>query len=110
MNRQLNMRKSLSDPQLPFHCDAESDPPPSANGKKKRVAGGIATSKVIVSAHVAGNAEVFPQILELHVQFGSTIADVTYGKGIFWRQVDLSKYRLFPSDIQTGIDCRELKL
>ena len=35
--------------------------------KKKRTAGGIATSNVIVSAHVAGNAEVFAQVLDLHV-------------------------------------------
>lgn len=72
------------------------------------MAGGIATSEVIVSAHVGGNAEVFPQILELHVRPGSTIADVTYGKGVFWQQVELSKYRLLPSDIQSGIDCRNL--
>lgn len=108
MKRQLNTRKSLPDPQLPFLWDTESDPLSSTNDKKKRVAGGIATSKVLVSAHVAGNAEVFPQILELHVRSGSTIADVTYGKGVFWQQVDLSKYRLLSSDIQTGIDCRDL--
>lgn len=76
--------------------------------KKKRVAGGIATSKVIVSAHIAGNAEVFAQILDLHVPLGSTVADVTYGKGTFWRKANVLGYRLLSSDIQTGTDCRQL--
>jgi DNA modification methylase len=37
-----------------------------------------------------------------------TVADVTYGKGVFWRNVDTSNYSFLPSDIQTGTDCREL--
>ncbi len=76
--------------------------------KKKRVQGGIATSNVVLSAHIGGNSEVFPQILALHVPEGSTIADVTYGGGVFWREVDLTKYKLLPSDIATGVDCRKL--
>lgn len=76
--------------------------------KKRRVASGITTSKVVVSAHMTGNAEVFPHILALHVPQGATIADVTYGKGVFWRNVDRSQYNLLPSDIQKGVDCRKL--
>lgn len=76
--------------------------------RKRRVAGGVTTSKVTVSAHVAGNAEVFPHILALHVPPGATVADVTYGKGVFWRNVDRSQYNLLPSDIQKGVDCRGL--
>lgn len=75
---------------------------------KKRVQGGITTSNVTMSAYVAGNAEVFPQILDIHVPIGAKIADVTYGKGVFWKYVDLRKYELFASDIATGIDCRKL--
>jgi tRNA G10 N-methylase Trm11 len=33
---------------------------------------------------------------------------VTYGSGVFWRNVDLSRYELVPSDIATGVDCRAL--
>ena len=75
---------------------------------KKRVQGGISTTDVVMSAHIDGNADVFPKILALHVPEGSRIADVTYGGGVFWRNVDLSKYDLVPSDIATGIDCRSL--
>ena len=78
------------------------------NTKGKRVQGGVATTDVVMSAFAAGNADVFPKILELHVPEGSKIADVTYGNGVFWKNVDTSKYELLPTDIATGIDCREL--
>jgi 16S rRNA G966 N2-methylase RsmD len=75
---------------------------------KKRVQGGIATSDVTLSAYVSGNAEVFPQILDLHVPVGSKVADVTFGSGVFWKNVDLSQYELISSDIANGVDCRKL--
>jgi tRNA G10 N-methylase Trm11 len=77
-------------------------------GKKKRTAGGIATSDVIVSAYQAGNADVFPRILTLHVPVGSVIADVTWGKGVFWQKVNRSKYTVHATDLQSGVDCRDL--
>ncbi len=76
--------------------------------RKKRTAGGIATSDVLVSAHNGGNADLFPKILKLHVPVGASIADVTYGKGVFWQKVNRSKYDLHASDLQTGVDCRDL--
>lgn len=75
---------------------------------KKRTQGGIATSDVVMSSYISGNADVFPNILELHVAEGSKIADVTFGSGVFWKNVDLSKYEFFPTDIANGIDCRKL--
>jgi tRNA G10 N-methylase Trm11 len=47
-------------------------------------------------------------ILELHVPKGSKIADVTYGKGVFWRNVPDDLYDVVASDIATGVDCRAL--
>lgn len=78
------------------------------DGKKKRVQGGIATSDVVVSAHLGANCNVFPEILKLHVPKGSVVADVTYGKGVFWSKVQKSDYVLKATDIQTGVDCRKL--
>jgi hypothetical protein len=80
----------------------------SQSEKSKRVQGGVSTSDLIMSAHIDGNAEVFPQILELHVAEGSLIADVTWGNGVFWQNVPANKYRLLPTDIATGMDCRKL--
>ena len=67
---------------------------------------GEATTDLVVSAHVASNAEVFPQLLELHVPKGSRVADVTFGKGVFWKNVKAGDYDLHPSDIADGTDCR----
>lgn len=76
--------------------------------KGKRIQGGVATSDVVMSAFVSGNAEVFPQILNLHVPDGAKIADVTFGTGVFWKNVDLSRYQLLATDLADGVDCRKL--
>ena len=75
---------------------------------KRKSPAGAPTSDVIVSAHVGSNEHVFPRVLDLHVPPGSTIADVTYGKGIFWKRVDPEAYHVLASDIETGVDCRAL--
>ncbi len=79
-----------------------------SNGRSRRVAGGVTTSDVLLSAHVSGNAEVFPRVLALHVPPGSTVADVTWGKGVFWANVPPGRYDVKGTDIQTGVDCRHL--
>lgn len=80
----------------------------SIEAGRKRTQGGKATSDLIVSAHVGGNAEVFPQILELHVPKNSVVADVTWGKGVFWKNVPKGLYDVKATDIATGTDCRNL--
>jgi len=74
----------------------------------KRKQGGETTSDLIVSAHVETNAEVFPKVLQLHVPEGATVADVTYGKGVFWKNVPRNRYNLKATDIARGVDCRDL--
>ena len=74
----------------------------------KRKQGGFASTDVVLSAHIGGNSDAFPNILSLHIPEGSKIADVTYGNGVFWKNVDTSKYDLVTSDISTGVDCRSL--
>jgi hypothetical protein len=76
--------------------------------KTKRVARGVATNDLVFSAHVGTNEEVFPDILSLYVPAGSRVADVTYGRGVFWNRVDMDHYDLATSDLGTGIDCRDL--
>ena len=81
-----------------------------------------ATTNVVLSAHIAGNAEVFAQLADLHIPAGHLVADLTYGKGVFWQQIPVGKYSLKFSDIdakverdpihdvevETAIDSREL--
>ena len=75
---------------------------------KRKAPDGIATSDLLQTAHIGFNEDLFPKILDLHVPIGSTIADVTYGKGIFWKNVETKPYTLLKSDIQSGTDCRAL--
>lgn len=75
---------------------------------KRKSPDGESTTNLIFSSHMGDNSELFPQILQLHVPKGSKIADVTYGKGVFWRNVNPEDYWLFFTDLKTGTDCRRL--
>ena len=75
---------------------------------RRRVRNGAPTNDLTFSAYVGSNDDVFPRVLELYVAPGSTVADVTYGRGVFWRQIPEDRYKLLASDIQDGVDCREL--
>jgi DNA modification methylase len=75
---------------------------------KRKSPRGETTTRLVVSSHIGENSDLFPKILSLHVPIGSKIADVTFGKGIFWRNVNPSDYHLFATDLKTGIDCRSL--
>ena len=82
---------------------------PSTTTKRRRKSpNGVATSDLIRSAHNGTNEELFPQILNLHVPRGSKVADVTFGKGVFWKHVPEQDYVLLASDLKTGTDCRDL--
>ena len=79
-----------------------------AQEKKKRVVTGKSSTDLVFSAYVRNNEEIFPLILSLYVPIGSEIADVTYGKGVFWKKVNPSDYNLHFTDIKTGVDRRNL--
>src|SRR5438552_3210059 len=81
---------------------------PAKPKKTSRVARGIATNDLVFSAYSGTNDDVFPNVLKLYVLPGSKIADVTFGQGVFWKKVDKGAYKVRPSDIKLGIDCRAL--
>jgi hypothetical protein len=60
------------------------------------------------SALVGNNADLVPHIAALYIPRGSVVADVTYGKGTFWKNVDTTQYDFRPSDLMTGVDFRNL--
>lgn len=78
------------------------------NTMKRRSPRGEATSNLVCSAHVGRNQDLFPQIMDLYVSEGATVADVTFGGGAFWREVPRGKYNLLATDIRDGVDCRSL--
>lgn len=75
---------------------------------KKRTVTGKPSTDLIFSAYIRKNEDIFPLILSLYVPLGAEIADVTYGKGVFWKKVNKADYILHFSDIKTGVDCRNL--
>ncbi len=75
---------------------------------KRIVRNGAATNELVLSAFVESNEHVFPRIMNLYVKPGSIVADVTYGKGVFWRNVPVERYEVLATDILEGVDCRSL--
>ena len=81
---------------------------PSAGAERRVVRNGLPSNDLIHTAYSDGNDRIFPRILDLYLTPGSIVADVTYGKGVFWRRIPKGKYDLRPTDILTGTDCRDL--
>lgn len=75
---------------------------------KKRKQGGESSSNLVFSAQTGSNDSLFKEIVSLYLQDCVTVADVTYGKGVFWKNVDISKYDFYPTDLKTGTDARNL--
>lgn len=80
----------------------------SAEATKRRTQGGQASTDVVVSAYQADNATVFPDVLKLHVPMGSVVADITYGKGVFWKNVPQDHYTVLASDLKIGLNWNNL--
>ena len=81
---------------------------PSFPTARRVVRNGVPTNDLVLSAYADGNEVVFPKILDLYVKPGSVVADVTYGQGVFWRGIPGDRYDLRATDIQDGVDCRNL--
>lgn len=76
--------------------------------KKRKSPDGISTNSLVFSAVQGTNDELFPAILKLYVPAGGRVADVTFGRGVFWRNVPKHQYQLLATDIRTGVDCMSL--
>lgn len=64
--------------------------------------------KPVLTCVEGTNADLFPVALGMYMPVGSKIADVTFGKGVFWRNVPPADYDLHSSDLQTGVDFTRL--
>ncbi len=91
-----------------MRIEAEKSKRVTLKKTKRVVKNGTPTNDLILSAHVGGNEDVFPQIMDLYVKDDSLVADVTFGQGVFWRNVPDGKYDLLATDIANGIDSRNL--
>lgn len=75
---------------------------------RRKSPAGNSTNELVFSAHFGPNDGLFPHVLELYVPHGSTVADVTWGRGVFWKHVPKGLYELKQTDLKSGIDCRDL--
>lgn len=60
----------------------------------------------IYTVHIGDNSGLINKVVDLYFHEGDSIADVTYGKGVFWRDIDKNKYTIIGTDIKNGIDFR----
>jgi DNA modification methylase len=77
-------------------------------GNRRKSPDGVPTNRLIFSASQGTNGELFPKVLSLYVAPGSTVADVTFGRGVFWKKVPKQAYDLLATDLESGVDCRKL--
>ena len=61
-------------------------------------------ARVILTSNRGNNADLLASAFDLYAPKGAVIADVTYGKGSFWKQIDNSKYTALVSDIKPGFN------
>lgn len=57
------------------------------------------------------NADLFEIVSDFYIKDSDKVADVTYGKGVFWRKADTKRFDLIKSDLITvepGTDFRDL--
>jgi hypothetical protein len=63
---------------------------------------------LILTCNKGNNSGLLPLIFQLYVKNNACIADVTYGKGVFWKFINEGNYNVLKSDIQDGIDFKNL--
>lgn len=64
--------------------------------------------EVIKTAYKGGNSDLIKEVCKLYLKNGDVVYDVTYGKGVFWKKVDLSSYDFKGSDLMGGVDFSSL--
>lgn len=52
----------------------------------------------VFSTVIGNNDTLIKSVMRLYANKGDKIADVTYGKGVFWKGVDIDDYDFWPSD------------
>jgi len=64
--------------------------------------------EIIKTAHTGNNSDLLKVVLSMYANKGDVIYDVTYGKGVFWKQSDMSIYDFHPTDLMNGVDFKDL--
>ena len=52
----------------------------------------------ILTCKYGTNADLFPDIMKVYAEPGDVILDMTYGRGVFWSNIEKGKYTLIEND------------
>lgn len=55
----------------------------------------------LYTSFTGDNSDLIKEVAAFYLRPGMRVADVTWGKGVFWKKVDLTQYDFHPSDIKT---------
>lgn len=58
----------------------------------------------VYTSYTGNNDILFEQVAKLYLRDGMKIADVTWGKGVFWKLINLSRFDFHKSDLITCPD------
>jgi len=58
----------------------------------------------LYTAHAGTNANLIKAVSDFYVSDGHEVADVTYGKGAFWKKTNMTRFSLTASDLITCPD------
>ena len=59
---------------------------------------------MLTTTHQGNNADLIKEASDFYIKDGDFVADVTYGRGVFWKKTNTSRFMLFPSDFITVPD------
>ena len=57
---------------------------------------------MILTSIMGDNSDLIKRAADFYIKDGMTVADVTFGKGVFWKKVDTSRFTLAATDLQSG--------
>ena len=69
-------------------------------------------ARPVRSLYRGTNADLLVDVARLYIPDGALVADVCWGRGVFWRKTDMTRFHLVGSDVETeriravgGVDC-----
>jgi len=54
----------------------------------------------VVAVQNGNNSDLIREVAKLYINDGDVVADVTYGRGLFWKKVSTNRFTLLASDLQ----------
>ncbi len=56
----------------------------------------------ILTSYKGNNTDLIKEVSDLYIKDGEKVIDITWGKGVFWKKVDLSRLDFYATDLITN--------